>query len=198
MRSAFQPTRQAAVRLLFAATTLTACDGVTAPDTSSDRGPMAVNIGRASVGGSDMVPISIRATFGAAADAKPIRCAPAQAGFSIPVDKFTGTGNITHAGKSAIADVFDACALVLPPGGAAAWTAQGHTTVTAANGDQIYLTFTMTQFVTGDFLLDSYTISGGTGRFANATGSMTGSGWIDRTTLEGYFDCAGLITRPNS
>ena len=198
MRSCLQRTRRPSVALLFAATTLAACERVTAPDPASDLGAAALNSAKSGVRGSDMVPISIRATFGPAADAKPILCAPTQAGFSIPVDKFSGTGNITHAGMSSISDVFEACALVLPPGSGAAWTARGRTTVTAANGDLIYLTFTMTQFVTGDFSLDSYAISGGTGRFANATGSVTGSGWIDRTTLQGYFECTGLITRPNS
>jgi hypothetical protein len=36
------------------------------------------------------------------------------------------------------------------------------------------------------------------GRFANASGELTGGGWIDRPSLQGYFEFSGLITRPNS
>jgi hypothetical protein len=196
MRSCFETARRLALALLFAATTLAACDGVTTPGSAFDPEAAALNLATAEAGGSDMVPHVVRATFGVAAGAR-ILCTPTQAGISLN-DTYTGTGNVTHAGKSSIAIVFDACTLVLPPGGSAAWTAQGHSTVTAANGDQIYSTFTMTQFVTGDFVLNSFTITGGTGRFANATGSMSGSGWISLTTLKGYFNFSGLITRPNS
>ena len=197
MHSCSETARRPAVALLFAATTLAACDGVTTPDSAFDPGAAALNLATAGAGGSGMVPHRVRATFGVAAGATPILCAPTQAGISVP-DTYTGTGNVTHAGKSSIAIVFDACTLVLPPGGSAAWTAQGHSTVTAANGDLVYSTFTMTQFVTGDFVLSSFTITGGTGRFVNATGSMSGSGWIDLTTGKGYFNFSGLITRPNS
>lgn len=197
MRSCFQTARRPAVALLFAATTLAACDGVTTPDSAFDPGAAALNLATAGAGGSGMVPHVIRATFEVAAGATPILCAPTQAGVFV-ADKYTGVGNVTHAGKSSIAIVFDACTLVLPPGGSAMWTAQGHATLTAANGDLIHTTFTMTQFVTGDFVLNSFTITGGTGRFANATGSMSGSGWISLTTFKGYFEFSGLITRPNS
>lgn len=40
---------------------------------------------------------------------------PTQAGFSVPADTYTGTGNLAHAGKSSILIIFDACTLVLPP-----------------------------------------------------------------------------------
>ena len=184
--------------LFLAVTALGACERATAPDAT--RRPDAAALGAASarVGGSDMVPLVIRATFGAAADANPITCTPTQAGISIRADKYTGTGNETHLGKVSFTIIFDACTLVLPPGGSAAWIAQGRSTVTAANGDLIYSTFNMTQFVNGDFVLNSFFITGGTGRFANASGEMSGSGWIDRPSLQGYFTFSGLITRPNS
>lgn len=193
MPSRLRPT----LALLLAVTALGACDRATAPDAT--RRPDAATLGAASarVGGSDMVPLVIRATFEVAADAKLITCTPVQAGITVR-DTYTGTGNETHAGKVSFTIIFDACTLVLPPGGSAAWIAQGRSTVTAANGDLIYSTFNMTQFVNGDFVLNSFFITGGTGRFANASGEMSGSGWIDRPTLKGYFTFSGLITRPNS
>jgi hypothetical protein len=197
MRSWLETAPRLAVALLCATITLAACNDVAAPEPASDPGAADLSLATAGVGGSDMVPHVVRATFGVASNANSILCAPTQAGVSVPAE-YAGTGNVTHAGKSSITIVFDACTLVLPPGGSAAWTAQGHSTVTAANGDLIHVTFTMTQFVTGDFALDSFAIIGGTGRFANATGSMSGGGWIDLATGEGYFDFFGFITRPNS
>ena len=68
--------------------------------------------------------------------------------------------------------------------------------MTAANGDQTHSTFVMTQDATGPFELDSFTITGGTGRFANASGSGSGSGWIDVSTLNGYWHARGTMSSP--
>lgn len=197
MPSGLRPSRRPVMALFLAVTTLGACERATAPDATRQPDAAALGAASARVGGSDMVPHVIRATFGVAVDAKPITCAPAQAGISVR-DKYTGTGNATHAGKVSFTIIFDTCTLVLPPGGSAAWIAEGRSTSTAANGDLIYSTFNLTQFVNGDFVLNSFIITGGTGRFANASGELSGSGYIDRPSLQGYFTFSGLITRPNS
>jgi acyl-coenzyme A thioesterase PaaI-like protein len=88
------------------------------------------------------------------------------------VQRITGTGHATHLGKS----VFVANAtvnLTTPPPFAIAGTA----VFTAANGDQFYTRFTGTNTPTGNGTSRGvlyHTITGGTGRFENATGSFTG------------------------
>ncbi len=88
------------------------------------------------------------------------------------VQRITGTGHATHLGES----MFVANATVnfsTPPPFAIAGTA----VFTAANGDQFYTRFTGTSTPTGPGTLRgviNHTITGGTGRFEDATGSLTG------------------------
>lgn len=173
MHVVLQPKRRPSLGLFVAVTAMAACDRVTAPDPTSEPGAAALNVATGGVGGSDMVPFAIRATFGVTADS-------------------------THLGKTSVSLLFDTCTLALPLGGVVAFTAEGRITLTAANGDQLYGIGAMTQFANGDFVLNSATTIGGTGRFANATGTSSGSGWIDRLSLQGYFEFKGPITRPNA
>jgi hypothetical protein len=69
--------------------------------------------------------------------------------------------------------------------------------VTAANGDEFWSTWTLTQQLDGTFTVDALDIVGGTGRFAGATGTLNGAGWISRDTFEGYYTLTGSISRPN-
>jgi hypothetical protein len=64
----------------------------------------------------------------------------------------------------------------------------GNLTLTAANGDQIFAT------VTGEAvggtpdrlqIVETATITGGTGRFSGATGSFTSTRFADTTTIPG-------------
>lgn len=104
-------------------------------------------------------------------------------------------GNGTHVGLASIDIVFDACQFLGPTIGI---SAQGHTVITAANGDELHMTFTMALHPPGIlFDLDPIDFTGGTGRFANAAGHATAPGSIDNTTHQGHYDLTGLITRPN-
>lgn len=87
------------------------------------------------------------------------------------IQNVKGTGIASHLGKS----TFDAISYVTvtahPP-----FTVTGTRTITAANGDQIFTTFSGTSVpvVNGKNGADlNETITGGTGRFADASGHFT-------------------------
>ena len=87
------------------------------------------------------------------------------------IQNVSGTGIASHLGKS----TFDAISYVTvtahPP-----FTVTGTRTITAANGDQIFTTFSGTSVpvVNGKNGADlNETITGGTGRFADASGHFT-------------------------
>jgi hypothetical protein len=93
----------------------------------------------------------------------------------------TGTCWFSHLGRTALYGEQD---IVF-----AAGTQSGTRTFTAANGDVLYATHAGTSAPIGPGLVSfvtTITIVGGTGRFANATGQMTGAGTanlITRTTV---------------
>jgi len=73
----------------------------------------------------------------------------------------------------------------------------------ASNGDLIYYTgndvLDVTNLLTGNTgqpgtIQGTWTITGGTGRFAGATGSLTISGPVDFTTMTFSFEAVGTIT----
>ena len=98
-------------------------------------------------------------------------------GFGIPgnpnvqVDHLTGTGEGTHIGRATI-DVHAEGDTTLPFPAPVTSTA----TFTAANGDKIFETgvgYVEVNFSNGDLhLTGPFTITGGTGRFAGATGNL--------------------------
>lgn len=140
-----------------------------------------------------LVPIANRTTFSAAPDAPLLSCAPTSIGIGTR-QEYEGVGNSSHLGGKDTRITFDSCTLDLT--GASAFNVTGHSVLTAANGDELWGTFAMTQDLNGDFVMTSIVFNGGTGRFANATGTATGSGWIDRITLQGYFSLNGMISQP--
>ena len=79
-------------------------------------------------------------------------------------------------------------------------TADGTYEFTAANGDKVYATFTGTAAPTAIpgvlYIEEAATITGGTGRFAGATGSFTSERWYDMIegTTTGSFE--GTISSP--
>jgi hypothetical protein len=84
-----------------------------------------------------------------------------------------GSGHAAHLGK-----VTQNLTIALTPTGPGTFTGAGTTTIVAANGDQLFGTFTETLTTTGlhpEFAF-VITITGGTGRFADASGRMTGTG----------------------
>ncbi len=83
----------------------------------------------------------------------------------------------------------------------ATMSATGTYQLTATNGDKVDCTFTGQSTPIGTdgvyvLVIEEITITGGTGRFAGATGSFTAVRLVDRANLRtiGYFD--GTISRP--
>lgn len=87
----------------------------------------------------------------------------------------SGTGVATHLGKSRVES--ETTVYIEPK----PILFSGTTTFTAANGDQLYASFTGLSHSNGDgteTLVRDYTVTGGTGRFSEASGSFTGTSVI--------------------
>jgi hypothetical protein len=109
-----------------------------------------------------------------------------------------GSGHAAHLGK-----VTQNPTIALTPTGPGTFTGAGTSTIVAANGDQLFGTFTETLTTTGPHPEFAFviTITGGTGRFADASGRMTGTGSSVITSAVGAtvtsrqtFDSEGTIT----
>jgi hypothetical protein len=104
----------------------------------------------------------------------------------------TGVGNATHLGLF----TYDLLAQVSLPSLAATASA----TLIAANGDMIFGEGVGQGTPTGDpnvvSIVETYTITGGTGRFAGSTGSFTVERLIDRATLASSGTISGTIVLP--
>jgi ABC-type transport system substrate-binding protein len=104
----------------------------------------------------------------------------------------TGVGNATHLGLF----TYDLQAEVSLPSLAASASA----TLIAANGDSIFGEGVGQGTPTGTpnivSIVETYTITGGTGRFAGATGSFTVERLLDRATLVSSGTINGIILLP--
>ena len=80
-----------------------------------------------------------------------------------------GTGNATHLGRFAWFSTF-----TIVQGGDGIGRATGTAVLTAANGDQLFATFTGVGMLVNGVadVHEAYVITGGTGRFADASGSF--------------------------
>ena len=71
------------------------------------------------------------------------------------------------------------------------------TTYTAANGDQLFVAFSGSGTLPDQNLVVSVsgteTVTGGTGRFAGATGSLSRTGLVSTASLSGRFEMAGTL-----
>jgi hypothetical protein len=120
----------------------------------------------------------------------------------VPVT-ITGSGNISHLGSVTITGshrtefIFSGGKLV------SSLILDGQATITAANGDEIFIAYSGTGVPTANGFNDtfSYTITGGTGRFSGASGS----GVITSTDEPGtpthvpfVFDLEGVISTVGS
>ena len=81
----------------------------------------------------------------------------------------SGSGNATHLGRFAATSEFEVDLLTL--------AGSGHARFVAANEDSVFTEVTGQAYLTEDpdfySIVETYTITGGTGRFAGATGSFT-------------------------
>jgi hypothetical protein len=104
------------------------------------------------------------------------------------VDLATGVGSgegsatVSHLGKGTFSDSFTA---TFPSSTTVAINATD--TFTAANGDQFFATFTGTGTLTGTTAVVTgvLTITGGTGRFEDASGTLTGTFSTETVSLVG-------------
>jgi len=103
--------------------------------------------------------------------------------------EFEGKGRFTHLGKVTSAIFADSCSV-----SGSTLEATGHATHTAANGDSVDVAFSgSANLATGAIVFDIIEITGGTGRFEGASGTLEGVGSISGTT--GEFTVWGMLIR---
>jgi hypothetical protein len=98
-----------------------------------------------------------------------------------------GTGNATHLGRFTLTSDFIVDPATVTASGTAIWT--------AANGDEIFTTHTGEGVVTFPLLdtMETHTITGGTGRFAGASGSIVLERAINLLTFISSASITGTI-----
>jgi hypothetical protein len=106
----------------------------------------------------------------------------------------SGTGNATHLGRFTVIYQVEVNLLTS--------IATGSSDFTAANGDHVFATFTGQSTLVGPNLIsitEIYTITGGTGRFADATGTFTMERVKDQVSgsTSGFFDGTIVILHGN-
>ena len=106
-----------------------------------------------------------------------------------PIHVLNGSGTATHLGRFTIESVFTVLA---PPQS----TASGKATWTAANGDQIFTTTTGRAIITFPVAAigETHTITGGTGRFAQASGTIMVERSLNLQTLVSSASLTGTIS----
>jgi hypothetical protein len=94
------------------------------------------------------------------------------------LNRLSGTGEATHLGRFTLVSEFT----VSPP---PVSTASGTATWTAANGDEIFTTVTGQAVITfpNAAIVETHTIARGTGRFANASGTLVVQRSVNLLTL---------------
>jgi hypothetical protein len=100
-----------------------------------------------------------------------------------------GVGEATHLGRFTLTSVFT----VTPP---PVSTASGTATWTAANGDEIFTSTTGQAVITFPVaaIAETHTITGGTGRFADASGSLVVNRSLNLQTLVSSASLTGTIS----
>jgi hypothetical protein len=106
-----------------------------------------------------------------------------------PIHVLSGSGTATHLGRFTIESVFTVTAPPLS-------TASGKATWTAANGDQIFTTTTGQAIITFPVaaIAETHTITGGTGRFAQASGTIVVERSLNLQTLVSSASLTGTIS----
>jgi hypothetical protein len=103
------------------------------------------------------------------------------------LDVVTLRATSVGSGQAALGNMTQNLTIALTPTGPGTFTGAGTTTIVAANGDRLFGTFTETLTSTGQQLEFAFVIaiSGGTGRFADASGHLTGTGTSVITSIVG-------------
>lgn len=105
----------------------------------------------------------------------------------------TGTGTAAHLGKVTLATTD----CINPISATAFSFASNQLILTAANGDQVFATYSgiLSTEGTVGVVTGGYQIVGGSGRFSEATGAGTVQGMQDMTTGKGQIQVTGTISR---
>jgi hypothetical protein len=105
---------------------------------------------------------------------------------------------LAHLGRTTAVVTQTVTPMAPPAGSVVPLLIQNETTYTAANGDQLFVTFTGTAMLnleTGEVMfIGVETFNGGTGRFAKATGSAQLEGTASIFTNRGFFTSKGRIS----
>lgn len=108
----------------------------------------------------------------------------------------TGTGTGSHIGKASLTAYLTKDFTNASPDDDV--PESGNIIMTAANGDQLFMDFTGTTFapdVSGiSEVLIIATVTGGTGRFEDATGSLEGRGYVNPASFTGSLSFTGTIS----
>ena len=182
--------RSALIPTAFAlATMLAACTDVNAPDAS---GPLFRH------SGDHTVPI--KGDFAYSPSGPQVVC---KDGFEAP-RIVSGPGETSQLGETVFEFTVDDCATDF---GAATLTINGSFTLTGANGDAIWVgtstgVFDISGVLAGETLFGAFElvgqITGGTGRFAGATGSVSATGVNDFSIASGTFSLDGTVSSVGS
>lgn len=150
--------RTCSATALLLAVALTACGTGTTPDATAPAAAALVRGDRADDGTQSK---AIHGTLEATESGTP------QPGTPIVVRRLEGTGTASHLGRFTTVGVITL--------NLATASGTGTVTYTAANGDMLSGTATGQAVVGGGFatVTETVTITGGTGRFAGATGTLT-------------------------
>lgn len=106
--------------------------------------------------------------------------------------RITGYGQATHLGQGTFVALSTLNLTTAPP-----FTLGGTATFNAANGDSFYTSFsgTATPMVDGTMaVVMTHEVTGGTGRFTNASGTFTGEATGSLTNPEGFITYDGYIS----
>ena len=107
------------------------------------------------------------------------------------MQRITGVGSATHLGASTFVATVTVNITPPPP-----FAVQGTAVFTAANGDQFYTSIVGTTTPTGPTSATGsfvHTITGGTGRFADASGQLVATSSFNPQTLTGLVNFEGSI-----
>ena len=188
---------RAVLPILLVSAALSGCDPVLDPEPALAGPPdPSVTLLARGAFGKDMVPLTVREKIEAAEDAVPIAC---EGGLQVDKNHWTGSATLTHLGQSAVDVRIESCRTELVPIGEMIhlWTATITNVYTAANGDELRVTGELRSYEPTRIEVDVW-ITGGTGRFAGATGSASGEGSRAIDAYVAYDELNGVISRPNS
>jgi hypothetical protein len=145
-----------------------------------------------------MVPFTLREWLDPADDAVPLAC-EGEGDLQVDRNLWTGSAIVTHLGRSVVDLRIESCTTERVPVGEEIhlWTANFTALYTAANGDELWAEGVLRSYDPQRIESD-LTITGGTGRFAGATGWATGAGFRASDAYVAYSEAHGVVSRPNS